>query len=210
MKGLILKDLYMSVKYCRFYLAISVAFTAFSVLGNNIFFLLYPVLMCATIPVSLISYDEKSRWNVYAGVLPYSKKDIVSVKYVGTLIFLGIGILLIGISQAAKMMIYGTFDWKLLGIFITVIPITGLVGPCLMFPAIFKFGAEKGRAVFYGVIILVCALYGALGTIVNNPGTAVYVVAKRAWVIPVILVSGLLLLWMSWRLSVHFYQKREL
>ena len=42
MKGLLLKDLYMTVKYCRIYLLIAVVFIAVSFAGNDsIFFIAY-------------------------------------------------------------------------------------------------------------------------------------------------------------------------
>ncbi|MDE7281371.1 MAG: ABC-2 transporter permease, partial [Ruminiclostridium sp.] len=67
MKGLILKDLYMTVKYCRIYLLIAVVFIAVSFVGNDsLFFIFYPCLFCGMIPVSLLGYDERSRWLQYS------------------------------------------------------------------------------------------------------------------------------------------------
>ena len=43
MKGLILKDFYMAIKYCRFYLVITVIFAIASIYGDSAFFLFYPV-----------------------------------------------------------------------------------------------------------------------------------------------------------------------
>lgn len=210
MKGLLLKDLYMAVKYCRFYVAISLVFAAASIWGNNIFFMIYPILMTTVIPVNLISYDEKSKWNIYVGTFPYTREELVSIKYIMTLIFLGIGILMIVAAQAVKMIIYGALDWRLLGLFTASLPVVGLIGPCIMLPAIFKFGVEKGRGIFYGVIIVVCALYGAVGAIGTDAEIMTFLLTGGIWIVPAFLAAGLLLLWGSWRLSVKFYEKREL
>ncbi|MFT4004135.1 MAG: ABC-2 transporter permease [Lacrimispora sp.] len=210
MKGLLLKDLYMAARYCRFYVAISLVFAVASIWGNNIFFMIYPVLMTTVIPVNLISYDEKSKWSVYAGTFPYSREELVSIKYVMTLIFLGIGVLMIVAAQAVKMVIYGALDWKLLGLFTAVLPFVGLTGPCIMLPAIFKFGVEKGRGIFYAVIIVVCALYGAVGAIGADSDIMVFLLTTGIWIVPAFFAAGLLLLWGSWRLSIKFYEKREL
>ena len=87
MKGLILKDFYMAMKYCRVYLAITIIFAIASIYGNSTFFLFYPVLMAGIIPVNLISYDEKSKWNVYVGAFPYTRREFVSVKYIVCLLY---------------------------------------------------------------------------------------------------------------------------
>ena len=210
MKGLLLKDLYMAARYCRFYVAISLVFSVASIWGNNIFFMIYPILMTTVIPVNLISYDEKSKWNIYAGTFPYSRGELVSIKYVMTLIFLGIGVLMIVAAQAVKMIIYGAPDWRLLGLFTACLPVVGLTGPCIMLPAIFKFGVEKGRGIFYGVIIVVCALYGAVGAIGADSDIMAFLLTGGIWIVPAFLAAGLLLLWGSWRLSIKFYEKREL
>ena len=210
MKGLLLKDLYMAARYCRFYVAISLVFAVASIWGNNIFFMIYPVLMTTVIPVNLISYDEKSKWSVYAGTFPYSREELVSIKYVMTLIFLGIGVLMIVAAQAVKMVIYGALDWKLLGLFTAVLPFVGLTGPCIMLPAIFKFGVEKGRGIFYAVIIVVCALYGAVGAIGADSDIMVFLLTTGIWIVPAFFAAGLLLLWGSWRLSIKFYENRGL
>ena len=63
MKGLLLKDFYMAMKYCRAYVVIAVVFSLFSIWGNTSFLIAYPILLASVIPVNLISYDEKSKWS---------------------------------------------------------------------------------------------------------------------------------------------------
>lgn len=60
MKGLLLKDFYMAMKYCRAYVVIAVVFSLLSIWGNTSFLLAYPVLLASVIPVNLISHDEKA------------------------------------------------------------------------------------------------------------------------------------------------------
>lgn len=60
MKGLLLKDFYMAMKYCRAYVVIAVVFSLFSIWGNTSFLIAYPILLASVIPVNLISYDEKA------------------------------------------------------------------------------------------------------------------------------------------------------
>ena len=81
MKGLLLKDLYMAAKYCRAFLLIVVVFLAVSFFGDdNIFFVVYPAMIAGIVPVTLISYDERDKWDLYAGTLPYTGSQPVSSK----------------------------------------------------------------------------------------------------------------------------------
>lgn len=210
MKGLILKDFYMAMKYCRVYLAITIIFAIASIYGNSTFFLFYPVLMAGIIPVNLISYDEKSKWNVYVGAFPYTRREFVSVKYIVTLIFLGIGIGLIAIVQAIHMFISGDVDWNSYFTILSILPALGLIPPCILLPTVFKFGVEKGRIVYFAVILAVCGTFGALGALSLDINTGQLLSNMGSWLIPTALGLGGLLLVASWNLSTYLYQRREI
>ena len=58
MKGLLLKDLYQLWKYCRTFLLIVVVFLGVSFVSpENLFFSLYPAMICGVLPMTLLSYD---------------------------------------------------------------------------------------------------------------------------------------------------------
>ncbi len=95
MKGLLVKDLYMSKTYCRVYLLIAAAFLALyafsSVNGHeNLFFLLYPTVLAGMVPINLIAYESQCKWEQFAGTLPYTRAQLVSAKYLIGLMFFGI------------------------------------------------------------------------------------------------------------------------
>lgn len=110
MKGLLLKDFYMATKYCKSYLFVLVAFLAASCCGKtSMFFCYYPCMIFGLIPVNMLSYDERSKWNVYSAALPYSKAQIVSGKYIiGIAAQLAV-IIITAATQAVKMQITDTF-----------------------------------------------------------------------------------------------------
>ena len=65
MKGLLLKDLYMSKHYFKMYFMVVVIFLIVSGIGNdNMFFAIYPSMLAGIISVSLCAYDENSKWNL--------------------------------------------------------------------------------------------------------------------------------------------------
>ena len=64
MKGLLLKDWYMMVKYCKAWmliLAVMMGASAFS--EKPMLFLMYPVMLAGLTAVTLIAYDERSGWT---------------------------------------------------------------------------------------------------------------------------------------------------
>ena len=83
MSGLLLKELYMARKYCRLHLVITVLFLGMAMLpsAENLFLLFYPSAMASFIPVTLLSYDTQSKWDVYFDTLPTSRAQYVSAKY---------------------------------------------------------------------------------------------------------------------------------
>lgn len=210
MKGLLMKDFYMAVKYCRAYLALTVIFAVCSVFGDNMFLILYPILMAGVIPVNLISYDEKSKWNVYAGVFPYTRRELVSVKYIVAVIFLGFGIALIAIAQAVNMVSSGNINWNEYFMTIGILPTLGLFTPCVLLPTVFKYGVEKGRVVYYAVVLVICGGFGALVALREDADVVRLLSGLGIGFVPVLLGFGIIILFVSWKLSICFYQTREL
>lgn len=209
MKGLLLKDFYMAMKYCRAYALIAVVFSLISVWGNNSFLLAYPIMLASFIPVNLLSYDEKSRWSRYSGVFPYSRQQLVSVKYLIALIFLAFAVILVLTGQIAGMLANNAFDVNTVLTFVALLPAMGILAPSLMLPAIFKFGSEKGRIVFYVVIFAFCAAFGVLGAMENENFTDL-LISVQSWLIPVITSAAVVLLAASWLISIRIYRKKEM
>lgn len=208
MKGLLLKDLYLVNKYCRSYLLIAVLFLAMSLFGdNNMFFVVYPCLFASLIPVTLLAYDERSKWEQFCGALPYTKAQLVSAKYLVGLIIQCIMLLLTSAAQAYRMIHAGTFQWgSYLTLLVALLFMSGLVSS-LALPLMFKLGTEKGRVAYYIMVGAVCGLSVA-GVTIFRSESALFM--HSALVIPVMFVVTLVLYVVSWRVSIAFYQKREI
>lgn len=207
MKGLLLKDFYMAQKYCRAFLLIVVVFLLVSFTGDeNIFFIVYPSMIAGIIPMSLISYDERDKWTEYSGALPYSRGELVSSKYLIGLIFGGSAYLVSMAATVVRMLCKGYFSWAELLVTGTILFVLGLLGPTILLPFVFKYGAEKGRIVFYAMIALCCAL----GAILAGLGVQMTFTVKGMWLLGVVVLISVICYFISWTLSVSFYRKREL
>ncbi len=215
MKGLLLKDLYMSEKYCRVFLLIVVVFFGMSLMSGPGFFLLaYPCILMGLIPASLISYDEREKWDVYSGTLPCSRRQLVSCKYLVGLIGELLVICITTVLYALGLFRMGAFDPHAVLGMAAVFLLLGLIGPAATLPFMFRFGAEKGRIAYFAVIILLCGVSAAFGSIqgsgVGENALTAGIVMPQAGVSFFLAVLAVLFYAVSWRLSIAFYKKREL
>ena len=209
MKGLLLKDFYMTAKYCRSYLLIGIVFIAVSFAGpesQNMFFVFYPCLLCGMIPVNLLAYDERSRWLEYSGTLPYTKAQLVSAKYLVGVIAQGIMLLAVGIAQAVRMQLAGSFRLGEYGMIMAAIFALATITSSISLPFMFRWGVEKGRIAYYCMIGFVCAA-GYLGSVFFAQGSAQTVSGREMLVL--FLLAGTGIYAASWLASIALYQKRE-
>ena len=210
MKGLLLKDFYMAAKYCRTYILIGVVFIAVSFAGadsQNMFFVFYPCLLCGMIPVNLLAYDERSRWIEYSGTMPYTKAQIVSAKYLLGVIVQGAMLIAVGIAQAVRMHMAGTFQPGAYALIMSSILAMATITSSISMPFMFRWGVEKGRIAYYCMIGFVCA-GGYLGSVFFTEGTQLAV--NQGMLMVILCLLGVGIYAASWLASIAMYQKREI
>lgn len=151
MKALLLKDFYVLWRQLRFLLLFILVFSAIPGSFNATFAVVY----MAMLPYTALSYDERSKWNQLAAMMPYTERDIVLSKYVlGTLA-----------TAAASV-----FSLTLQTVISVAAPYPGRPEPlitlmaffaslCILavtLPLMFRLGVEKGRLVMFLIIFLTC------------------------------------------------------
>ena len=208
MKGLLKKDLLMIVKYCRFLVLMCLVFAVMSGFSTeedgsgNFFFLVYPVLLGSIMPITLMSYDERSHWDLYCSTLPLSRKTVVNERYLlGFLCFL-VFLALTMLSQAVVLLPQGRGGE--LGDLVGMLCLIGLLPPAVMLPICFRWGVEKARILYYGLSGVMVAGGLIVGQELMLAGAMR--MGSATWLIPLL---ALLLFAASWVLSVKLYQKRE-
>ena len=211
MKGLLLKDFYMLTQSSRYYLMLICVFAVCSSFSGNSAFLLFVLFFIGSvISFNLISYDEKSRWNSFSGAFPYTRAELVSVKYIMTIFCIGINIFINMIIHGGMLLMTGTNDWSsYFGLLLVLFP-AGFIAPSILLPATFRFGVEKGRLVYYVIFIIVGGCLGGL-TALNQEiplslDNGTFSVAE----ITISLISGILIFAISWIISIRIYQNKEL
>lgn len=208
MKGLILKDLYMSAKYFKTYLMIILVTVCLSFTqDNSLFFAFYPFIICAMLPVSLLSLDERSHWDIYCGTLPVTRDMVVSAKYLLSLLLQGAILVLSCVIQGVQMVINGIFSLENYLVLMALMVTVSLVSSSIAMPFMFKLGVEKGRTAYYVAIGLVCG-GSALSGMAFSENLQAQIPFGAVLGLVVLIAAGIF--GFSWYLSIIFYRKREL
>lgn len=149
MCGLLIKDTYSMIKETKIFLI----FVIIMALVQNDFLFTYAIFYSAMLPISSLAYDERSKWNVYADMLPYTTGQIVGSKYMIGYLSVGFSILLV---LCGKLLGAGfgngmpePSEWASL---ITIGCAANLV-QAVNLPLIFWIGVEKGRYLFILIVV---------------------------------------------------------
>ena len=201
MKGLMKKDFLMLWRASRAFLLICVLFIAMSAISqDNIIFLFMPIMISGLLPSTLLSYDERCKWQEFSGALPVSRAQLVSAKYL-----LGLGCMtLILLVTLIVHLIVRRFPTQTLLSMLGAIYGLSLFISAVSLPMMFKFGVEKGRLWYYATLVLVGGASGASAGVTTDLFSEG--LPSFLWLIPVL---GVVIFALSWLLAIRFYQKRE-
>ncbi len=210
MKGLLLKDFYLSKNYCKYYFLIILGFSLCTLAStdSSSFWAVFPSIYASMIPSTLQTYDEHEHWSSYSAALPYTRVQLVSVKYIDGLICCGFASLLSVILKAVKMLIEGSFSINELLFIFSISVAGGILPTAFMLPFIFKLGAEKGRLLSIICVGATVALLTTTKNIADNTSAGIQN-EIGAGVAAAVLLATAALFAVSWLLSVTFYKKRE-
>lgn len=171
--------------------------------GENSFFLSLLGVMAALLPITALSYDEKSNWDKYALTMPIERKDIVLCKYVLSII---LSIFVLIISLTYQILIKVSFE-KAVETSVSGFCVA-LLTPALILPILFKFGVEKGRIMMLCIIALPSILFYCFIKIgIRVPD---FNVEDTFSALVIFILAVLVLTFLSALISIRIYKKREL
>ena len=201
MKALIIKDSYVIWRQMKYFLVMILLFSALPNGFNNAFAVVYASML----PYTALAYDERSKWDQLAAMMPYSPRDMVLGKYVFGWLCSGAAAVLSGLFQMVLSLV---IDRAFLP---GVMAMSALGAVCILaiiLPLMFRLGVEKGRLAMFLTIFLVCGAAGAIAQIAENMSSGTPF-AFQGPVLAVLLVAALVLTAVSVPLSIRFYAKRQ-
>ena len=201
MKGLMKKEFLMLWRASRAFALICVVFIAMSAVSqDNIIFLFMPIMISGLLPSTLLSYDERCKWQEFSGALPVSRAQLVSAKYL-----LGLGCMTaILVLTLILHLIVRRYPPQMLLMMLSAVFGLALFISAVSLPMMFKFGVEKGRLWYYATLVLVGGASGASAGVTTDLFSEG--LPSFLWLIPCL---GVVIFALSWLLAIRFYQKRE-
>ena len=212
MKGLLLKDAYQMWSYTRWIILVSVAMIlmgTFFMKDSSNFFMLYGGLMLGILPMTLLAYDQNSRFSAYCAALPVTKGQIVGGKYLIGLCGMVLAELLSMAALAAAQLLWGTVTVQITVATLLQVAMLTLLGNIILLPLSYRFGYEKAKYVYY---LCIGMLGGLMGIAVSSGGILLNSIlpAHGSALVGVVVLAVVLALYaVSWRLSVAWYGKAE-
>lgn len=202
MTGLILKDLLNLKKQAKVYLILVVFYLVYgAVFENSSMFSSMMTLVAVMIPMTAMSYDERSKWDKYALTMPVSKGSIVASRYLLGVIFLTIAFIM---SILANMIFSKINTGENVLIVLAVLSV-GIVVMSALFPLLFKFGVEKGRILIVLVMFVPTAIVMILSKL-EIPIPDEETIKLLIYSSPII--AGVIFL-ISFYISLSIYKKKE-
>ena len=199
MKALLLKDTYVIWKQMKIFLLIILVFSAIPSGFNSAFAVIYAAMM----PYTAMAYDERSKWDQMAAMMPYSTRDIVLGKYV-------FGWLCIAAAMVLSALFQGLLSFLGASLSLALLAMSALSGLCVLaitLPVMFRFGVEKGRLAMFLIIFLVCSTAGGISSITISEGSGATFAVQNLLLL-ILLVAAVVLTAVSVPLSMRFYRER--
>ena len=201
MKALLMKDCFVLWKQLRICIFVMLVISVFNGGFGNVFV----VIWAAMLPYTAMAYDERSKWDQLAAMMPYSVRDIVLSKYVLGWLCTGAAALFTLVCQLLQTVLgspFAAFD-----------PAANLIGLCsslcvlaITSPMMFRFGVERGRLTMFLMIFLGCGTAGALGSVVVDGEGPARLPALLTLILP---IAAVVLTAVSIPLSMGLYRKRS-
>ncbi len=164
MTALLRKDFYILGKYLWVFALLVVFMTAVS----EGFYTVFAVVLVSMLPFATLDYDKQSRWDQLAVMMPYSIRDIVLSKYaLGWIGMAGAAAVCLAVSFAQGIFGHTGPDFLTLAMAL----LTGVITMDVTLPLAFRCGAERGKAWFLLVNLMVMFV-GNLGSFAANAVSA--------------------------------------
>ena len=215
MTGLILKDFLILRKTLRSYLFVLVVYAgvAFTGVWSADIVGVLMVVTVTMLPMNVFAYDKQAKWDTYGLALPVGRTKTVAARYLCVLLLC---LLSVGLTAILGVMLYAAGRVEEPVEFLVSCSVMGLMSVlvnAIMLPFLYKFGPERARMMFFGImggiVLLVVAALFPLGGLEWLKSLDAPTLEQIAAVPVAAVIAGLALLAVSFLLSRHFYGSKD-
>lgn len=213
MNGLLRKELLLLKSSGKTYIFLILFYAVFSLFSNSTMFSALATLILLLLPLTSFSLDELARWDKFAAALPGGRQAVVKSKY--QLLFLTLaGALILSVLVGVLVHFFGRDQSTTLPELVVtalICTVMGLLINCLLYPFLFKYGAQKARlylALGIGIAMALIAVVIFLFRLNNAPLEMLQELpmAAIAAALIVLLAAAVTI---SYRISCRIYNNKE-
>jgi len=216
MKGLIIKDFINLKKTLKIFVVISLLYFVIGITSNNPGF--FSNILCAILAVttiSLFSYDDLAKWDVYVLTMPIKRETIIMARYIMMLLLALIGAAFSAVlTVASGLYLKKGIKDELIGIVLGTSLIILLLS--IIIPFVVKLGVERARLILVAIYFIPVMVFMMLKQMFEKRSLEIpnwliktgNIAMKYIYII--IPLTLLLVLAFSYLISVRLYNKKEL
>ncbi len=216
MKGLILKDFINLKRNFKIFGVLSLLYTLLAITSKDTGFLSGVITMLfAILTLSLYSYDDLAKWDIFALTMPITKEDMVRSKYIMLILLTLLGTAFSSIVSISINIVIKKVDFldpvsnSLIGAFVVIVLYS------ILLPFIIKFGVEKARLILFITMFIPFVIASIINAIVKEGISdisgglvKVFDFISRYYFI-LLPLTALAILYVSYRISVRIYRRKE-
>lgn len=215
-KGLLLKDL-LELKSLKKNLLVSIIIYLVIILLNvdnkdMIYFGTSMItFLFSTYALSTFNYDEISKSEKYLLALPIKRKEIIISKYILSILSIFVGLIFGILFYTALYLFKLTSSINIIDYLFSMIAIIYAISliQCIQIPSIFKFGAEKGKAQIFIIMMIILLLAG--GCYYLFPSINLSFIDTYEKLIPYIIILLIIFnYYISYKTSYKIYLKKDI
>ncbi|OXS72802.1 hypothetical protein B1B04_14335 [Lysinibacillus sp. KCTC 33748] len=202
MFNLIFKDILIQKKVFLIYIATIIIYLLIDVSPIPI------AVVCSLTFINMaLSYDEKDNANMLLNSLPYTRREIVSSRYVGVLIFTSLFIML---TYGGSFLLNGKetpFSWKAILLIIGIV----MVAISLLLPVFYKFKRQYlmlAAGALFGIYLATIKLLIPNLNETLRELTRKFLALQETQMYLVAILTIAILYIGSWLLSIRIYEKK--
>ena len=208
MLGMIKKEICLIKGNLKTFIAIILIYLGFMFMNDSNFSFMIP-FMIAMIGISTFNYDDFYNWHTYLTTFPNGKINAVKGKYISIFSLTILASLLALLISIIIGNIQGNLNLEEATSFLFGTSFALIILMSILFPLLFKFGAEKGKIMIIAVSFLMAGLVTLFTKYIKIDISTNFINFLDKYGIFIFGFISLIFIYVSYTISKKIYLKKE-